>query len=288
MIDQRPNLRMSVESNYKVQSYDELVKKIFEKTSRIRKNILVYSGKGGVGKSFLSAAISFFLSRKGYKTLLYDADETGSSIPYLLGALNAEILISQKTGHLYPPEKIQNFYFFSVEQFMSSPKVALLWEGVMRSRFIIETLSLLNIDDLDVIVYDLPPGTGDELITLSQILPQNKVGLIVSSPGRLAERVVKKAITFSKKAGIDVIALIENMSYYVCPNSIRIKLFGDSTLNKLLTQYDIRRGFQLPFDPNIRVAIDRGKLIEELERNTELSLGIREIVDYIISNYIEK
>lgn len=263
-------------------SYDEYLRKAVENASAVHNHLMVFSGKGGVGKSFLSASISYFLSRRGLKVLLYDADETGSSIPFLLGALDAEVLVSQRTGRILPPSKFSSYYFLSIEHLLPEPRVPLLWEGALRSRFLIETLSLLPLENFDVVVYDLPPGTGDELITLSQILPSKK-GLVISSPGRLAERVVRKAIVFAMKFGVEVIGLIENMSYYKCPNGNIISLFGESSLDKLMMDYGIKYGSRLPFETGIREAIDKGKLIEVLEEKNELTLKLGEITDYIYS-----
>lgn len=263
-------------------SYEDYLRKAIENASTVPNHLLIFSGKGGVGKSFLSASISYILSRNGLRVLLYDVDETGSSIPYLLGALDAEVFISQKTGRILPPSKNGSFYFLSVEYILPGPKAPLLWEGALRSRFIIETLSMLPLENFDVVIYDLPPGTGDELITLSQILP-SKSGIVMSSPGKLAERVVRKAIVFAIKAGIELLGLIENMSYYTCPNGKIVKLFGESTLDKLMRDYGIKYGFQLPFEPGVREAIDKGKLMEELEKKTDFVLKLTEIVNYIAS-----
>lgn len=252
-----------------------------ENASRVPHHLLVHSGKGGVGKSLISAALSYYLSRKGLKVLLYDADETGSSIPYLLGALNADVLVSQRTGKMIPPSKEGNLFFFSVEFFMSEQGVPLLWEGAMRTRFIIETLSMLPMEGFDLIIYDMPPGTGDELITLSQTLPPTSRGLIVSMPGRLSERVVRKAITFSRRAGLQIIGLVENMSYFRCPSGRVVSLFGESTLGRLLSEYGIPYGASLPFDPLIREAVDKGELLEELERETEFTMNLRELTEVV-------
>jgi len=242
---------------------------------------MVISGKGGVGKSTVAAGLALFLNKSGYRVLVYDADEVGSSIPFIFGERGAETLYSARRGTLIVPEKWKGLAFFSVETLMPETSTPLLWEGALRSRFLVESLAEIELADFDVIVYDLPPGTGDELITLSQVLPSTKKSIIVSSPGNPSEFVVRKAILFSQKVGAEAIGLVENMSYFRCPNGVEVKIFGKSTAERLASDYKIPFYVKLPFDPSLRDAADRGSLLEWLESPSELSAKLRELASYV-------
>ncbi len=263
---------------------EQLIEAIQDKLGRIKVKILVMSGKGGVGKTFVSTSLALYLRKKGYRVGLYDADETGAAVPYVMGERKAEIYKDQETNQLIPVTTRYGIKLMSIEPLLPSEETPLVWQGPLRSRFLIETLALTDWSNIDILVIDLPPGTGDEAITLAQVIPPRRYSLIVSSPGALATNVVKKAIVFANKMNIPIIGLIENMSYFRCPGGEKLEVLGKTTAEELSFSYDIPVLGKIPLDHRIRESHDKGIPIFELAPNSELDEKLNEITDKLIES----
>ncbi len=257
-----------------------LFQRAHEKLSRFKAHLIVLSGKGGVGKTFIATSLALYLARKGLKVGLFDADETGAAVPFVLGERNAEVLVVEKTKELLPLESRYGIKFMSIEPFLPEGETPLLWEGALRTRFIVDTLSNTRWGDLDVMVYDLPPGTGDEVITIAQVIPPPRFAIIVSSPGQIAESVVRKAIVFAQKMQLPIMGLVENMSYVNC-NGEKVEVLGESTADKLAREYDIEVLARIPLDPAIRRAHDEGRPIYEVAPGSEIDYTLAELAERV-------
>lgn len=262
---------------------EDIFSEVGRRLSKIKNHIIVLSGKGGVGKTFISTSIAFYLARKGYKVGLFDADETGAAIPFVLGERNKDILVVQKTGELLPIEAKYGIRFLSIEPLLPTGETPLLWEGSLRTKFILDTLSLTRWGELDFMIYDMPPGTGDEVITIAQVVPQPRYGIIVSSPGIIAEGAIRRAIVFAKKMNIPLIGFVENMSYYECDDGTMIDVLGESNVKKLQEIYGIEVLERIPIDPIVREANDSGKPVFEINEESLIHKKLESLANKVLS-----
>jgi ATP-binding protein involved in chromosome partitioning len=196
---------------------------------------------------------------------------------------NSGVSPSERTKELIPLETRHGVKFMSIEPFLPEGETPLLWEGALRTRFIVDTLSSTRWGELDIMVYDLPPGTGDEVITIAQVIPPPRFAIIVSSPGKIAEPVVRKAIVFAQKMQLPIMGLVENMSYVKCRNST-IEVFGESSAERLSKEYGIEVLARIPLDPLVRRAHDEGKPVFEIAPGSEVDQVLEELSERVFSS----
>ena len=231
--------------------------------NHIKKVIAVLSGKGGVGKSSVAALLACELTRAGKKVGILDADITGPSIPRLFG-LPAGGLRGSDQGILPAVTKL-GIKVISTNLMVPDENVAVIWRGPMISGTIQQFWGEVLWGTLDVLLVDLPPGTSDAALTVMQSIPVDGV-VLVSTPQQLAGMVVRKADSMLKQLKIPVLGVVENMSYYPCPDSGKNHLiFGPSHALELAKAVDTALSIQLPIDPSIAELGDAGK-IEEARR----------------------
>ncbi len=229
--------------------------------SQIRHTIAVMSGKGGVGKSSVSALLAVALSREGYRVGLLDADITGPSIPTLFG-LHGQPSINEKK--LVPPSSRLGIKIMSLNLLLPREDDPVIWRGPLIGGAVKQFWTDVLWGTLDYLVVDLPPGTGDAPLTVLQSLPLSGL-IIVTSPQELAVMVVKKAINMARMLEVPIIGLIENMSGLACPHcGEKLELFGPSQAEKVSAATGIRLLGKIPLDPEISKLGDRGE-IEEYE-----------------------
>ncbi len=241
------------------------------------KKIVVMSGKGGVGKSTVAANIAFALTMKGYKVGLLDSDLHGPSIPKILGLDNLKGL-EVVEGKLKPAE-VNGLKVVSIQFLLPSKDAPVVWRGPMKHKFLEQIFNDVNWGDLDYLVIDCPPGTGDEIISIFQ-LAKPDAAVIVTTPQSVALEDVKKAINFAKKA-IQKIYLIENMSGLICPHcGKRIDVFGAGGGKKLADEMDIKFLGSVPLDPEIMKSCEEGKPFVKLDMNS--AKLFKEIVEKLI------
>ncbi len=221
----------------------------------VRNTIAVASGKGGVGKSTVSANLAVALMREGARVGLMDADVYGPSIPKLMGVVDAQQ--QTESGKMIPPErygiKIMSMGFFL-------PKgEAVIWRGPMLHKMIQEFLGRVEWGELDYLVIDLPPGTGDVQLSLCQTIPLTGA-VIVSTPQDLALEVASKAILMFRKLKAPILGIIENMSYHHCSHcGQRDDIFGHGGAREASEKTDIPFLGEIPLDAHIRVSSDGGR-----------------------------
>ena len=194
---------------------------IKERLRHIKNKILVMSGKGGVGKSSVAAYLSVALAKRGYKVGLMDVDLHGPSIPRLLG-LKGRLEPGRHAGKVQPVKYLPNMEVISIEVFAGENKdMATIWRGPLKIGAIRQFISDIEWMDLDYLIIDSPPGTGDEPLTVAQTIPEAKA-LIVTTPQEISLADVRKSINFCRELKMNILGLVENMSGLRCPHCGKI------------------------------------------------------------------
>jgi len=218
------------------------------KMSKIKHKIAVISGKGGVGKSTVTVnlAASFALQGHTDKVGILDADITGPCVPKMLG-LKGQKLVGGPAGMIFPVTA------------RSGNETPVIWRGPLKMKAISQFLSDISWGELNFLFIDLPPGTGDEPLSIMQLIPEMDGVVIVTIPSEVSQIVVKKAVTFSRKLNIPVIGIIENMSGFICPKcGAEIEIFKVGGGKKIAEDLKIPFLGKIPIDPAICVTSDRG------------------------------
>ncbi len=239
---------------------DEDIKNRLE---RIKFRIAVMSGKGGVGKSTVTALLAVHYARKGKKVGILDADFLGPSIPHLFGLRNVRVSVGAEglEPALTPKYEIK---VMSMQFLLPKENQPVIWRGPLIAGVLREFLGRVAWGDLDYLIIDLPPGTGDAPLTVMQDAKPNGA-VIVSTPQELTSVVVEKAINMAEETNTAIIGLVENMSYYTCPNcGSKNYIFGVGRGTQLAAKYRIEYVVEIPIDDELLKLADSGK-IEEYE-----------------------
>lgn len=234
------------------------------------------SGKGGVGKSSVTSMLAVSLMRKGYKVGILDADITGPSIPKIFG-LKGKANINE-TG-VVPAESQHGIKVMSLNLMVPNEDDPVIWRGSIITQLVQQFWADVIWGELDYLLIDLPPGTGDVPITVMQSLPVSGV-VIVTSPQQLAGMIVRKAINMVKKYDAPIFGLIENMAYVSCPHcEDRIEIFGKPQGETEAANNEIPYLGQLPIDPVLATMSDLGKIEDyEAEKFTEIAQRLADII----------
>ena len=223
--------------------------------SNVKKVIAVASGKGGVGKSFVTTMLAASAARKGLKVGILDADITGPSIPKAFGLSGGTI---QSEHGIEPVVSNGGIRIMSLNMLVEDPTDPVVWRGPVIAGAVKQFWTDVHWGDLDVMFVDMPPGTGDVPLTVFQSLPVDGV-VIVSSPQKLVEMIVGKSVKMAKMMDKKVLGLVENMSYFICPNcSEKHEIFGESQAENLAKRFDIDNVVRLPINPDFAKTIDAG------------------------------
>lgn len=241
--------------------------------SNIKHVIAVMSGKGGVGKSFVTASLATALNKKGYKVGILDADITGPSIPKMFG-VHGQIYFTEDGG--IPKESKNGIKIMSINLLLDDETQPVIWRGPVIAQAVEQFWTDMMWGDIDYMLVDMPPGTGDVPLTVFQSLPIDGT-VIVTSPQELVSMIVKKAYNMTTMMDIPVIGLVENYSYIVCPNcGEEIKVFGESGIDETAKELDVPVLAKIPINPMVAKASDDGD-IESLD-TTVFEKAVLEIV----------
>lgn len=240
--------------------------------------LLVASGKGGVGKSSVTTNLAVSLAKRGHKTAIVDADVWGFSIPRMLGIDRPPVVIDSM---LVPPEAhgvscISMGFFAEEDQ-------AVIWRGPMLHKALEQFLTDVYWDDPDFLVVDLPPGTGDISISLSQFLPRAEV-YVVTTPQPAAQRVAQRAAFMAEKVNLEVKGVIENMSFFTGDDGKRYDIFGAGGGQELASRIDVPMLGQVPLVPELREGSDTGRPIVSAEPESEAAVAFDEIARAIVED----
>ena len=222
------------------------------------KNVIgIVSGKGGVGKSLVTGLLASEINKKGLKTAILDADITGPSIPKMFG-INEKVL---SDGHFIQPAKSKNgTKIISMNLCLQNEGEPVVWRGPVLAGVVRQFYEEVDWADVDFMFVDMPPGTGDVPLTVFQSLPVKGI-IIVTTPQDLVSMIVSKAINMANIMNIPVLGIVENMSYFDCPNcNTRHYIFGESKLKEIAGAYEINATAQLPVMSSLADMCDNGNI----------------------------
>ncbi len=247
-------IKLSLEINCDSKILTHAYKENVEKISNIRNIIAVGSGKGGVGKSTVSVNLALALKAQGARVGILDADLYGPSLPHMLGCPDRATVIENKLK----PHHVYGVYCISIGHLLE-PESPVVWRGPMVSGGLLQLLHDTSWPELDYLIVDLPPGTGDIQITLAQKIPVSGA-IIVTTPQDIALLDAQKALVMLQKLDIPILGIVENMSSFICSNcNYKHDIFGTSGGINMATKYGIRLLGNIPLDLNIRQQADLGK-----------------------------
>ena len=247
--------------------------------SKIGYKLFIMSGKGGVGKSSITVNLAAALARKGYKVGILDVDLHGPSVPRMLG-LSGNLEANDK-GEVSPKAYDENLYVVSMESLLKDPDQAVLWRGPMKTSAIRQFISEVKWGDLDYLVIDSPPGTGDEHMTVLRTIP-DALCVVVTTPQEVSLADVRKAINFLQYAQANILGLVENMSGLICPHcSKEIDLFKKGGGEELAKKYGIEFLGAIPLDPVTVVAGDIGKPVVLMDAPSPVKDALMTLADTI-------
>lgn len=259
----------------------ELYKKIEERMSKVKYKIAVMSGKGGVGKTTVSANLAFSLAMKNYKVGLLDADIYGPDIPIALGIKEKFPMVVN--GSVIPFKAHLGVRAMSIQFLLERDDTPVIWRGPLVTKAIQQFLSDVAWGELDYLIVDLPPGTGDEALTVMQNIPNLTGVVIVVTPQKIAIHDAKKAVKMAQMIGVPVLGIIENMRGFQCPHCGKITyIFGRGGGEKAAKELNVPFLGALPLDPRIVNLTDEGK---PFITNTEedISRKFMRIVDNLLN-----
>ena len=246
----------SCKANCSTKSKQDFLEPLNEK-STIKHVIGVVSGKGGVGKSMVTSTLATLMQRAGYKVGILDADITGPSIPKAFG-INADVE-GDESG-MIPPTSSTGIKIMSVNLLLPDATQPVVWRGPVIAGTVKQFWSGTVWGDLDYLFVDCPPGTGDVPLTVFQSIPLDGI-VIVSSPQELVSMIVEKAANMARLMDVDVVGLVENMSYLRCPDCGKeIKIFGESHIEEIATKFGYTLLAKMPIDPTLASLVDAGRL----------------------------
>lgn len=243
------------------------------KASKVRHVIGVVSGKGGVGKSLVTSMLAVTMRRRGYNTAILDADITGPSIPRAFGLSTGRVQGSDLG--MFPPVTKTGIEVMSINLLVDDETKPVVWRGPVIAGTVKQFWTDVVWNEVDYMFVDMPPGTGDVPLTVFQSLPLDGI-VIVSSPQGLVSMIVDKAINMADLMHIPVLGLIENYSYFTCPDCKKqYKIYGESHIDELAAKHGTEVLAKLPIDPELASLCDKGVI--ELFENSDIEAAATKI-----------
>ena len=227
--------------------------------SNVKKVIGVVSGKGGVGKSFVTSSLASAMNKAGYKVGIMDADITGPSIPKMFGVHGQVYGIEEG---MVPMEAADGTKIMSINLLLEDEEAPVIWRGPVVAGVVKQFWNETFWGDIDYLFVDMPPGTGDVPLTVFQSLPVDGI-VIVTSPQELVQMIVKKAYNMAEMMNVPVLGVVENFSYLKCPDCGKeIKVFGESHVDEVAAELGIKVFGKMPIDPAYAQSADEGRFFE--------------------------
>jgi ATP-binding protein involved in chromosome partitioning len=246
---------------------------------KIKHKYIVLSGKGGVGKTSTSVNLSLALANKGFNVGIMDVDLHGPDVPRMLGLKGMLDLTQNKK--LNPIRYSENLKVVSIESMIASKDDAIIWRGPLKYSAIRQFIGEVEWGELDFLIIDSPPGTGDEPLTIAQTIHDAKA-IIVTTPQEVSLADVRKSISFCRTVKMDILGLIENMSGFACPHCNKmVDLFGSGGGEKTAKTAGIPFLGRVPFDPNVVSCGDNGISFQEKYADTPVSRAFIELAEKI-------
>ncbi len=247
----------------------------------VKRIILVGSGKGGVGKSTVAANLAVALKNIGYRVGLLDADIYGPSVPTILGLKNAVVGVDDNSQRILPVEK-NGLKVLSIGFMLPNEETPVIWRGALLMKAIQQFLFEVDWGELDYLVVDLPPGTGDVQLTLAQNLVIDGA-VVVTTPQDVALSDVKKAVAMFEELGVPIIGLVENMAYFVCPHCGKESLiFGKGRVEEYATRKGLKILAKIPVEPVVSEASDKGIPVVEAYPESETAKAFQKLAKEVV------
>ena len=277
----------------KIQPLENLSKKpeepkIVVKLRRIKRKIMIMSGKGGVGKSTVAANLAAGLALRGYAVGLLDCDIHGPTIPTIFGLESQRLEIDEEG--ILPIQVLPNLSVMSVGFLLGDKDSPIIWRGPAKMGAIKQFLEDVNWGALDFLIIDLPPGTGDEPLSVAQLIPNCDGSILVTTPQDVALISVRKSIRFSEKLKVPIIGLVDNMHGLICPHCDKpIEVFGTGGVEKASEDFNIPILARLPIEPKVAEMEDKGTIVQGLlEHSTEWQKNFEAVVTAVEKTLEEK
>jgi ATP-binding protein involved in chromosome partitioning len=268
-----------------IQSTEDLLKKpevpkLVRNMRAIKKKIMVMSGKGGVGKSTVAANLAARLAERGSKVGLLDADIHGPSIPKMFGIEDTRPEVDE--NGIVPISVTENLVVMSVALLLEDKDAPVIWRGPAKMAAIKQFLEDVSWGNLDYLIVDLPPGTGDEPLSIAQLIEKMEGAVVVTTPQDVALVSVRKSIKFAEILKVPVIGIVENMAGIICPHcDEKIELFGKGGVEKAAKDFNVNVLGELPMDPKIAEIEDSGKVHTDINEEMLWGKEFASIVDSV-------
>jgi len=247
---------------------------------RIKQKLMVMSGKGGVGKTSTSVNLAIALANKGFQVGIMDVDLHGPDVPRMLG-LKGMIDLSPNSRKLEPMHRMKNLKVVSIESLTASKDDAIIWRGPIKYSAIKQFIADVEWGDLDFLIIDSPPGTGDEPLTIAQTI-QDAKAIIVTTPQEVSLADVRKSINFCKTVKMEIFGVIENMSGFICPHcGESVDIFGTGGGERTAAAASIPFLGRIPMDPRVVACGDDGCSVQEKYADSGVAQAIGEIADRV-------
>jgi len=244
--------------------------------SNIKKVIGVVSGKGGVGKSSVTSLLAVALRRKGYRVGILDADVTGPSIPKMF---NLHEMVRGSEQGVYPAVTETGIEVISSNLLIADEKSPVLWRGPLVAGMVKQFWTEVIWENIDFLLIDMPPGTGDVPLTVFQTITLDGI-LMITSPQELVSLIVSKAVNMAGMMNIPILGLIENYSYITCPHcGEKISVFGQSNAEEVAKEFNIKLLDRLPINPEMATLCDKGQIEKVKETHLEHVLDVLESLE---------
>ncbi|MGP8331645.1 MAG: P-loop NTPase [Methanosarcinaceae archaeon] len=247
----------------------------------VKHKIMIMSGKGGVGKSTVAANLAASLAERGLEVGLLDCDIHGPTIPKLFGVENEKPNVDE--SGLIPVFVSPHLKVMSIGFFLDDKDSPVIWRGPAKMGAIKQFIEEVSWGKLDYLIIDLPPGTGDEPLSVAQLIPDCDGAIVITTPQDVALVSVRKSINFVKTVKIPIIGIVENMSGIVCPHcNETIDIFGSGGVSKTASDFGVRILGTLPIEPAVASGGDSGKVFADKEGTSQWNLNFEKIVDAVV------
>ncbi len=256
----------------RIRQTKETEKRIAEKMKKIKYKLMVLSGKGGVGKTTVAVNLATTLALKGYRVGLLDADIHGPNVPKMLGVQDVKLIVNEN-NMIVPVEPIPNLKVISIQMALPQDDLPVIWRGPLKHKAIQQLLDEVDWGELDFFIIDMPPGTGDEALSVAQLIEDLNGVLIVLTPQEVALLDATKAINFTRQLNKKVVGIIENMSG---------DIFGKGGGEKAAKKYNVPFLGSIPMDANIVKCGDDGKPFVIEYKNSEAAKAFENVVDTLL------
>ena len=257
--------------------------------SRIKNVFVVMSGKGGVGKSTVACALAAGLAVRGNHVGLMDCDMHGPSVPAIFGITQEDLQVVNEKMIPVKPEPNLNLGVISIGLLLPDDDTPVIWRGPAKAGAIQQFFTDVDWGNLDYLIIDLPPGTGDEPLGIMQLLPKNNGAIIVTIPQDIALTSVRKSLTFLQKLDVPLTGIVSNMDGLICPHcDEKIELYGSGGIEKAAADFGAEILARLPMDPAFSKAQEEGKMVEWMMKESAWTQNFRNVLETVEKNSLKQ